>query len=827
LAKVFEREGIRTRRLAVSRAFHSALMEPMLDKLERMAGEVSYSAPRLALVSNVTGEVAGDEVTQPSYWRRHARLPVQFAGGMGALHKLGHRVFVELGPHPTLLGMGRACVLDEAGVWVASMRRGREDWRELLGSVAALYARGVDVDWTGFDRDYARSKVALPTYPFERVRYWLSDGGAAGDPAADGLDSWLYELTWVPPSGAAATDGPAKPGRWLILTDAGGLGRELARLLRERGDVCTLVGVGRDYSANGDGTIRIDPVRPDHLRRLCAEAVSPADPTPIRIVHLWGLDAPASAPDTAAELQAAAEAACAGALHVAQALLENGPNPPARLSVVTRGAQAVLDGEAPVLTQALLWGLGRGIAIEHPGMWGGLLDLDPTAPAGEAERLLAALEQGEGEDQVALRENGRLVARLVRRAVPAGAPVRLSAEATYLVTGGLGGLGLNIARWLVERGARHLALVGRQLPSGPRAEAVKALQRSGASVRTFAADAADPSRMAAVVAELKAGAPPLRGVVHAAGVLRPQPVREISADTLAHVLRPKVAGAWTLHEVTRESALDFFVAFSSGAALWGSHGLAHYAAANHFLDALAHHRKALGRPALSVNWGPWSGGMTTAEAQRVLAGMGMGALSVDDGLRALDRLLGAGLTQAAVAKVDWAAFGPVYSAKVRRRLLEQLEVAPEGPAALDAGDLLRQLEQALPGDRRDLLSVQLQAEAARVLGLGASVRLEAGQGFNELGLDSLLAVELRNRLQRRLGHALPSTLAFDHPTIHSLAAYLLDDVLALASESRPPAAVGDDELAALETLSDSEVKKLIAEELRALSTPVWTGESPT
>src|SRR5439155_127136 len=178
VGRVFEDQGIRTKRLAVSHAFHSALMEPVLGELEQVAGEVSYSAPRIALVSNLTGEVVRGEVAEAGYWRRHAREAVRFADGVAALRTRGHNVFLEVGPRPTLSGLGHKCVPDEDAVWLPSLRKGREAWREMLTSLGALYTRGVDVDWAGFDRDYPRRKVTLPTYPFERQRCWIEESKA-------------------------------------------------------------------------------------------------------------------------------------------------------------------------------------------------------------------------------------------------------------------------------------------------------------------------------------------------------------------------------------------------------------------------------------------------------------------------------------------------------------------------------------------------------------------------------------------------------------------------------------------------------------------------
>jgi len=176
----FEREGVRSKRLVASHALPSAVMEPGMEEFARVAEEVSYSAPRIALVSNVTGRVAGaEEVARAGYWQRHAREAVRFAAGMGALWGRGYRAFVEVGPSPTLLGMGRQCVGGEEGLWLPTLRPQRDDWTQILESLSGLYVAGASVDWAGFDRDYPRRRAVLPTYPFERERYWIETEGEA------------------------------------------------------------------------------------------------------------------------------------------------------------------------------------------------------------------------------------------------------------------------------------------------------------------------------------------------------------------------------------------------------------------------------------------------------------------------------------------------------------------------------------------------------------------------------------------------------------------------------------------------------------------------
>ena len=325
-----------------------------------------------------------------------------------------------------------------------------------------------------------------------------------------------------------------------------------------------------------------------------------------------------------ASLEATQTLGCGSVLHIVQALaLQERADLP-RLWLITRGAQAVnKNAVLPAVAQAPLWGFGRVVAQEHPMIWGGLIDLEPGSVSlhDAAVQLWEEISHSDGEDQLAFRHGQRYVARLVH-APSSGQklPFRWRPDGSYLITGGLGDLGLLVALWMVEQGARRLILLGRtQLP--PRSTwnnieegshlarqvgAIRALEGLGASVHLAAVDVADEGQLHTFLDEFHAeGWPPIRGVVHLAGIAQGQTLLDLNLTTLNAVLRPKVIGGWLLHHILKDGPLDFFVLFSSAASLLGvlGQGQGHYAAANAFLDALAYHRQALGFPALSINWG--------------------------------------------------------------------------------------------------------------------------------------------------------------------------------------------------------------------------------
>ncbi|NVJ10209.1 SDR family NAD(P)-dependent oxidoreductase [Myxococcus sp. AM001] len=667
----------------------------------------------------------------------------------------------------------------------------------------------------------------------------FEDSGAWAAPAEDaeleGLAplasrEWVYEVTWpqkarAPKADAARTREAA--GRWLLLCDRAGTGAALAARLRARGEHCTLLYAGPGPQTRGTDASHVDPADPAEWGRVLARLASEGGGPFQGVVHLWNLDLGGGAEPGGTALGLG----CGSLLTLVQRL---GAGANTRLWLVTRGAQSVGDGGPVSVTQAPLWGAGRVLALEHPELWGGLVDLSASADTEEVDALCEELWAPDGEDQLALRGKARHVARLVRGEVPVAREAPWRSDGAYLITGGLGGLGLQVAKRLVAHGARHLLLSGRTelpapgewaaLPSdSPLTSQVKVLRElesQGASVRYVRCDVGEPEQVRALVESCGQGPVPLVGIFHAAGVSAHRALRETGPEVLSSVFQPKAMGAWMLHELTRDLKLDCFVLFSSASSVWGSQGMAAYAAANHFLDALAHHRKAQGLAATCINWGRWSeGGMAGSEqAQRFFSQVGLEAMPTEAALTLLERLVGAGITQRTVASVEWSRFKPLQEARRHRPLLEHITVgasAPKGPVEQRAAtsELLRRLEEAPLGRRRIVLQEFVRGEASRVLGAEPSA-LTPGQGFFQMGMNSLMSVELKNHLERSLRHKLPSTLAFDYPTVAELTDYLSKEVPALAAllPTRPEVALAAAAVADVDPLlNDESILELLSE----------------
>ncbi|WP_433227496.1 type I polyketide synthase [Actinomadura formosensis] len=597
--------------------------------------------------------------------------------------------------------------------------------------------------------------------------------GDAWMPASMALDRALYEVRWQR-RGRGAPQRSSRPGGgWLIFADGRGVGAALAACLTEDGERAVLVVAGDGYDDSDPGRLVIRPDHGDEMRRAVGAARERMGG--LRgVVHLWSLDA--------VSLRAAQQRGVVNVLHLVQALAEGATADTAdsdpRLWLLTSGVHGV-DGSSPVsVAHAPIWGLGRVAALEHPELRPTLVDLDPSPDPAAARWIADELRADDADTQVAVRDGVRHVARLVRRASPR--TVRTDVvrrDATYLVTGGLGALGLLVGRWLVEHGARHLVLVGRGDPDDGADRELRSLRDAGAEVRVARADVSDEQALARVLADAAASMPPIRGVVHAAGVLDDATLGTLDPARLLAVLEPKVAGAWNLHNLTADLPLDLFVMFSSLAGVLGSPGQGNYAAANAFLDALASLRASQGRPALSIAWGAWENtglSVRRAGAGRFVERAGIKGIAPSSGAGWLGPLFGIEAAQVAVGLVDWRRWAEAAGSPLISELVAGAGPAPAAaetparPGGLTADDLFA----ADPADRQGLLESYLHGAIARALEMKPE-QLDADQPLNEIGLDSLVGVGMKSQVEVELGISLPLAAALEGSSVRQLAAQML------------------------------------------------------
>ncbi|WP_394833366.1 amino acid adenylation domain-containing protein [Pendulispora rubella] len=1060
--------GLKPRRLNIPRAAHSALMDPVLPELLAVASSMTFARPSLPILSSMTGQVITDEIATPEYWCRQVRRTVRFGDCVSGLYENGFQVFVEVGPDATLLGMAARCMPENHGIFVPSARPEAGGWSQMAESLAQLFVRGVPVDWVAFDADYSRTKVPLPTYPFQRQRYWEENAGLqrAGDIAARRREHPLLgrqvELSILAPGEIVfeATLGSNEPpfvaqhrlfdvptlpatafvemalaagarvlgtkalvlrdltlleamafpgdatrtvqcavsrpaagdvkvrvfsratgeGEWTLHATASvgeapeaivagpdvatiasrmtkaiasadyyaraeecGVGfgpsfRGIAELLHDGDEVLGRIErpaslevnehyvahpalldtflqvVGAAYPNAGladlyvpvriesfaswgalDGggwshaTVRpVDPSRkllradvdifgadgvlrasvnglelqrtdPGALnagpsfddwlyeraweplaltaplahtegacvvvadRRGMGERLARALETAGRPCHLvtWeglrALDLPSSISDVvylrglddggpldAEGLYQATAVGTGDALRLIQYLLGRGYS--GGLWLVTRGAQSVGPDAAPLdgIAQAPLWGMARALTLELSEIDCRCIDLDPKdTEKGQITSLVNEVlgRVASADDQVAFRGD-RFVARLRRARVHRLPSVEIvRSDRSYLIAGGLGRLGLLTAGLLALRGARQLVLVGRSSP-GPRAsERLDVLRALGVRIDHHAIDIADREPLEALLRSMVRDHAPLGGVFHTAGVIDDGVLRQQSWERFDTVLRAKVRGAWNLHLATRGLALDHFVMFSSVASLLGSAGQANHCAGAAFLDALAHHRHAMGLPATSINWGVWAGTAgARVEVTEQARTRGFGAIPQQQGLRALEFLLATRAVQIGVAPIDWRAFGGDRPAPYIADLTPTKSV-DEAPVR---GTFLSKLEVSAPPQRKPMLLDYVREHVAWMRGLASPDAVDPRQEFTEMGIDSLASLQLKNRLQSGLGIALPATLVFNYPTLEKLSDRLMTHFIPLdfewatdAPPSEVPVESGDaDEMAA-------------------------------
>ncbi|MER8069899.1 type I polyketide synthase [Streptomyces sp. NPDC094034] len=798
-------EDARARRVPIDYASHSPHVEPIREALATVWAGIEPMPARVPMLSTVTGQWLTGTDADADYWYRNLRDTVLFEDATRGLLDWGAGVFVECSPHPVLT-YGVRETLDATGgeaVVIGTLRRNDGDLDRFLLSAAEAYVEGLPFDWRAAVP--AGRHVDLPTYPFQRTRYWLAGTArptAGGDPALEefwtavergelaatldvpadapltevlpsladwrrrrlersAVDSWRYRVTWRP---LGAADAPTLTGTWFVVATP-----SEARHPWRAAAVDAL-------RAHGADVLEIDG---------SAQSLRAAGVDPSGVLSLLALD---ERPDPASPL---VPSGLSRTPELVRALGDAGIGAP--LWLATTGAVSV--GRSDPLTnpaQSQMWGLGLAVGLEHPDRWGGIVDLPATPDARTATRLAAVLAGQSDEDQLAIRASGVSV----RRMTPAPAPAEASAwraDGTVLITGGTGAIGGHVARWLADNGAEHIVLTSRSGADAPGARELEAeLTALGVRITIAACDAADRDALAELFARLDADGTPVRSVFHAAGTVPSRPLAETDTSDLAYALAAKAVGAAHLDELCAGRELDAFVLFSSGSAIWGSGELGAYGAANAYLDALAQRRHAAGLPVTSVSWGMWAGeGMGAGDLDDQLRRRGMRPMRPELAIGALATALATGETTLTVADIDWARFAPGFTAARSRPLITEIpEVAAlaaqdEEEAPASGGALADRLAGLTEADQHRLLLDLVRGHAGAVLGHDGPDAVTPNRAFRELGFDSLTTIEVRKRLNTATGVRLPTTVMFDHPTPEALARHLHSVVLGERQNAAP------------------------------------------
>ncbi|WP_156107367.1 type I polyketide synthase, partial [Streptomyces violaceusniger] len=847
-----EGEEVRVRRVPVDYASHSAHVEAIHDELLKVLADIQPRSSEVPFYSTVSGELVDTAGLDAEYWYRNLRQTVELEATTRTLLGSGHDVFIEVSPHPVLTLPVQQTV-EAAGaqaVVVGTLRRDEGGLERFLTSIAELHVNGAGVDWPKVFAGHGARQVDLPTYAFQRQRYWpqpSDDAGFGNAPVSEAdavdarfweaveredleglartleldgeaplsavlpalssyrrgrrdrstVDNWRYRINWKPlidqpSSGSEQERGAPITGTWLVVVPPVDTARELA----ER--------IARDVERHGARMVRVDLDESEPERSSLTGLLRDAAP---RTLSADGSEQEGTlAIDGVLSLLALDEEALAehpgvprgfaGTVTLVQALSDIDIDVP--LWLATTGAVSVgRSDRVGSVKQSLVWGLGRVVGLEYAQRWGGLVDLPESPDAIDdrvLNRLVGLIGRSGDEDQVAVRASGIFGRRLVRAPLGDARPARTwQAGGSVLITGGTGALGGRLARWLARGGAEHLVLTSRRGLDAPGAAELRdELTALGVRVTVAACDAADRGALR----ELLDGLPaeyPLTAVVHAAGVLDDGLIDTLTVPRTQGVFRPKVDAVVNLHELTQDLDLSAFILFSSYAGTVGGAGQGSYAAANAFLDALAQQRRAQGLAATSVAWGAWGGGGLVDDATSAqLKRRGMPPLVPELAVDALQQALDHDEVDVTVADVDWERYAPGFASARPRPLLNEL---PEVRQALEAaeaelGAALSGLAERLEGlsavEREAEVLDLVRSQAAEVIGYPSADAVEPDRAFRDIGFDSLTAVELRNGLSTAAGVNLPVTVAFDYPTPTVLARFILGEV-----QGTDPAPVDD------------------------------------
>ncbi|HEX7333865.1 MAG TPA: SDR family NAD(P)-dependent oxidoreductase [Pyrinomonadaceae bacterium] len=823
-------EGVNWRRLHTSHAFHSAMMDPVLAEFAREVSKVKLSAPKIPYLSNVTGTWINDaEAVDPQYWAMHLRQTVRFAAGLDELAKEAGGIWLEVGPGKTLtmLAQGRADRLS-GKVLLTSLRHADKQGSDeafLLTTVGRLWLAGAPVNWQAFYANERRQRVPLPTYPFERQRYWVeppdrSSGAAKHHGALEkktDVGEWFYIPSWQRSAPVPSFESQLQQeDGWLIFADECGLGAQIAERLRLEGQEVYTVRAGERFAKGGASDYVIDPQKSGDYRALL-EDVFGQNGGLNKIVHLWNVTPEESTASDIELINSSASASFYSLLFLAQAIGAQKVSTALTLEVVSTHGQEVVAGDVLCAEKTTALGLCKVISQEIHRVVCRAVDVALPKTSSQTkelvELLLAEACAQESDPVVAIRGVHRWtqVFEPIKLDEPQRGNPRLREGGVYLITGGLGGFGLTFARYLAQQVHAKLVLVGRAAqPATEKIKEVELLEAEGAEVLIESADVSDIERMRAVLDHARERFGRIDGVIHTAGVAAGGLIELKEPQVADAVLAPKVLGTLVLDELLKETPLDFFIICSSLASLLGGVGQADYVAANSFMDAFAYQRSLNGSAfTVSILWDTWQQvGMAANTAvpsgfeQEREENLKQG-ISPEEGADVLGRILSGSTSSRVIVSTRDLALR-VHQSRLIRVLEEQPETKsrPLSQKAHPRPELAT--AYLAPRDETEQTIVEIWQELFGIDGIGVD------DDFIELGGHSLLAMQLLSRIRETFQAEVSLRALFEAPTVAGLA-YSITQNRDVASGVVQRIQRDDDEqlLSKLDELSEDEVDALL------------------
>ncbi len=806
LCTLFSERGIKAPYLKASQAYHSQQVEGAIEAYRDFLQTIDFRRPSKPWLSCLRGKLMED-APGVGYWADHLRQPVDFISAcetLSSLHASYH--FIEIGPGAsTLVGLNEN--IDSDSLLLRTLTKPhnrRTEDHYLLDALGRLYERGYRINWELFftHRSYPDR---IPGYTFDR-RPYRAPGLTAQDisrvmaqeAVAPAQPKGIHYATeWINiPAPAPAPVSISRQELWLLVGQDSLLITTLRDQLRQGGHNVKRIGVGEAAVQDVDVMLSDFPDREEY-HSLLHEIInydSRHDLVTVRVVYV-------SAPGGALHSTTLNEridrnlgnfSELVRALQVQVKRID--------LWAVTQNARStgVRPSDPLHLDQAPLWGYGKSLFLENPGWRGGMIDVSVVdEPDRTAASIISKATSPQGERCVSFRDGKQFIEQLTPLPPPKAQRYELRGDGAYIVTGGLGGLGLETAAWLIDRGARHLVLLGRTaVPAADewadcssdhaRYGVVQRLikLREGADrLDVHALDVRDRPALVSLFDDLRGENVAIRGIVHAAGVNWQEKAVDVERGRLLETLGIKVAAAWTLHELSLQDDLDCFVLYSSVSSVWGSVQLSHYTAGNQFLDELARFRQRAGLSAVSIAWGPWADvGMSAKPREtQIMARTGLGLLPPATALDGLNATLNGGGAMELIVDMDWQVFRPLADFSLQPSLFNQvLEDLPVARAS--NSDQLTTLRAKPPREARDHIDKSIRTVLRRVMLIESMDRIDENQRFNFMGMDSLMSIALVVELEQWYGVELPPTLPYNYPHIRALTDHLFTELYAESQE---------------------------------------------
>lgn len=786
--------GVECRRLHTSHAFHSVMMEPILEPFTLAMNKVDLKSPTLPYISNVTGTwITAEQATNPSYWAKHLRYEVRFADGLKQLLQQPNQILLEIGPGKTLSTFAKQQDKSPQQLILTSLRHPQEEQSDvgfLLTTLGKLWLAGVQVDWSGFYTHEQRHRVPLPTYPFERQRYWIEpqkDTNISFSKQPDIAD-WFYIPSWK--RSISPITKITEKLSWLVFIDECGLGSQLLTQLQQMDQVVTTVKVGEQFRQYGENVYTINPRKPDDYDALLKE-LGLQDKVPQKIVHLWNVS-----PNAYSEMELFEQSQDLGfwsLLFLAQALSKNNLTKPLQIVVVSNNMQEVIGAELLCPEKATLLGLIKVIAQEYPYITCKSIDtVTSESEVGQKKDLidsiLSELAEASPESVIAYRGNHRWVQTFepVRLEKSVTEKPRLRERGVYLITGGLGGIGLVLAEYLAITVQARLILIGRtpflethewekwlkaygaEDEISRKIQKLQALEQMGAEVLLLTADVTNELQMRSVIHLSQERFGQIHGVIHAAGVPGGGVIERKTEELAQTILAPKVKGTLVLNRIFQNVQLDFLVLCSSLASILGGFGQVDYCAANAFIDAFAQYKASQdGTYTVSINWDSWQEvGMAvntkvSSELQQWQQhNLNRGILPIE-GMDVFNRVLGSKLSQVLVSTQDFQTLAKQVNASFDSSLLKSLQRNNPDKSLHPRPELSQPLVSPKNETERKIAEIWQTFLGIEQVGID--------DDFFELGGDSLLAVQILTKLRETFETSLSPHSLLQAPTISGLA----------------------------------------------------------